>query len=533
MTAAVRVAREGAKRPTECQVSSTVPPGEDAARSDVRWLVTYHPVHLSARRRWINQPCSVPHVSSCFLLTIGSDSTSLDFMRFGSLLGASMVLGLANCTDESSLNMDALDPDGSVSDSGPPDAGQDWKPWPSDGGRPDTGSGKPTTPGRYRVNESGQITYRGTVLQIFGVNWFGLEGRYGDDGSAPMLLFTGERTVNETFTQLTAARNTLAPAGPGLGQFNTVRIQVAPQTLDDRAAREQLANLVRTADRFGVHVIFDLHSCSNFVGWRADRLDAAPPYVDSGRGPDYPFRRDDYACAAGTGVAHEHPYNQELWLGDLRELASLPAELGVDNVLGIDLFNEPFGYTWAEWKALAEAAAEAIMAVNDDVLVIVQGVGDLSPHGSIDPSWGENLSQVAVDPLAIPRERLVLSAHTYGPSVFVQSHFLNADGQVELDETVLRRGWEDHFGFVKDLNYGFLLGEFGGDITVSEDLAWQQFLVDYLIERGLTNFTYWALNPESSDTGGIFDMSSAPVSGAWLNPIPEKLDLLARFKGTP
>ena len=434
-------------------------------------------------------------------------------------LGASMfMIGLASCTSDVLSWAPTLD-------SGVMDA--------SDSGLDGIDGGKPVTEGLYRVNEAGEIMYRGAVIQVFGVNWFGLEGRHEPDGSAPMLLFTGPWTIDETLTRLTARRNEATSAGPGLGGFNTLRIPTAPQTLDDWVAREQLAALIRAADRLGVHVILDIHSCSNFVGWRAGRLDAAPPYADSGRGPGYIYGRDEYACTTGTGASHEHAYDRQLWLDDLRELASLPGELGVDNVLGIDLFNEPFGYTWEEWKSLAEYGAEAIMSVNDDVLIIMEGVGDLSPYGTINPNWGENLGPVAVDPPAIPRERLVLSAHTYGPSVFVQDHFLNTSGMIDLDPNVLRRGWEEHFGFVKDLNYGFLMGEFGGDITVEGDLAWQNLLIDYLLDRGHTNFTYWSLNPESGDTGGIFDMDRDTGWGIWLEPINEKLDLIARLKRVP
>ena len=42
--------------------------------------------------------------------------------------------------------------------------------------------------------------------------------------------------------------------------------------------------------------------------------------------------------------------------------------------MGIDIFNEPFDYTWADWKALVEEAYEAIDEVNPNLLIIVEGI---------------------------------------------------------------------------------------------------------------------------------------------------------------
>ena len=64
-----------------------------------------------------------------------------------------------------------------------------------------------------------------------------------------------------------------------------------------------------------------------------------------------------------------------MWLDNLRTVAGLGAALGVDNIIGIDIFNEPHDYTWAEWKSLTEQAYTAINAVNPNTLLFVQGIG--------------------------------------------------------------------------------------------------------------------------------------------------------------
>jgi hypothetical protein len=57
------------------------------------------------------------------------------------------------------------------------------------------------------------------------------------------------------------------------------------------------------------------------------------------------------------------------WLDDLRELAGLGAEPGVTNIMGIGIFNEPWDYTWEEWRSLIDQAYEAINEVNPNIFL--------------------------------------------------------------------------------------------------------------------------------------------------------------------
>jgi endoglucanase len=378
--------------------------------------------------------------------------------------------------------------------------------------------------------------------------------------------------------------------------INVIRLPIAPQTLDPndpqgrgdirqggvlknhesvRAenARQALEDFIVLADQNNLQVIIDIHSCSNYVGWRAGRLDATPPYVDASR-DNYEYTREDYSCGpAGAGVT-VHEYNQSRWLEDLREIAGLSNKLGVDNILAIDIFNEPWDYTWQQWKALAESAFEAINSVNSDILIMVEGIGsELSngtsvPHGdqSSNPNWGENLFPAANDPLNIPRDLLIMSPHTYGPSVFVQRQFMDpaqpqcaglegdqagdADCNIVIDPAKLEAGWEEHFGFLKDMGYAVVIGEFGGHfewptgapqrdqdrwghITNHVDEEWQNAFVDYMIKRDIKG-CYWSINPESGDTGGLYLHAYDPVSnpsgwGTWQGLDNAKLTLLKRL----
>jgi len=358
-----------------------------------------------------------------------------------------------------------------------------------------------------------------------------------------------------------------------------LRLPISPQTLDatdpqgrdpnlknhqsvrQTNARQALEDFIKLAAKNNIQLFIDIHSCSNFVGWRAGRIDARPPYVDATR-ENYDFTRETYSCAASnnpSSVTHIQAYDEAKWIANLKEIAGLSSKLGVDNILGIDIFNEPWDYTWADWKTLSEHAYQAINSVNPNMIIIVEGISgtannqdgtpttkDDVPFGdkANNPNWGENLYEAGANPLNIPKDQLLLSPHTYGPSVFVQKQFIdqtqagcaNLEGddagkakcKVIIDAAALEKGWEEHFGYLRDQGYGLLVGEFGGNmdwplktkqnvrnmwshITTNVDEQWQQAAVTYFKKRKI-NACYWSLNPESADTFGWWTTPWDPVS---------------------
>jgi len=461
----------------------------------------------------------------------------------------------------------------------------------------------------FRVNPTGRITKNGQVFPVHCGSWFGLEGRHepsndpSNPSGAPMEQYIGNtfyanggagtgRTVQQTMSEI---------AGMGI---NVIRVPVVPQTLTGtdpqgtgsvlknhpsvRVANSRLAleQLVRAADANNIEVMLDIHSCSNYVGWRKGRLDARPPWVDATR-DNYDFKREDSSCAASgnpSTVTRIQAYNQTSWLNDLRTLAGLGQQLGVDNIIGIDIYNEPHDYTWAEWKALTESAYQAINAVNPNTLVFVQGIGTTAgtqdgspttstqtPHGVVatNPNWGENLFEAGTNPINVPKERLVFSPHTYGPSVFVQKMFMDpaqtqctglegdaagdANCNIVINPTLLRAGWEEHFGYLKNQGFAVVVGEFGGNldwplgqasirdrdrwnhVTPGVDAQWQNAFVDYMVSKGIEG-CYWSINPESGDTAGWYGHAYDPISntagwGEWRAFDQRKTNLLNRLWG--
>lgn len=450
----------------------------------------------------------------------------------------------------------------------------------------------PGTAGRWRVNESGKITRDGTVFPVQCGAWFGLEGQHepkdaeNNPNGAPLEMYVGNmwwadtgRTIQQTMSEikdlginvirLPIAPQTLDPNDPqGIGDVRSGGVLKNHESVRQTNARQALEDFIKLADQNDLQVIIDIHSCSNYVGWRAGRLDANPPYVDATR-EGYEYTREEYSCGGGGEI--DHPYNEQIWLENLRTIAGFEESLGVDNILGIDIFNEPWDYTWDEWATLAEKAYRAINEVNQNVLVVVEGVGSVKSdgtevdHGSLDsnPNWGENLYGFATRPLDIPKERLVLSPHVYGPSVFVQSAFLTgecaelegdeagrADCQITITPSKLEEGWQEHFGYLRDQGYAMIVGEFGGNmdwprntraaeqemwshITTNVDEQWQNAFVDYMIEKDI-EACYWSINPESADTGGLYEHSYVPDVnesgwGTWLNFDTRKTSLLQRL----
>jgi len=458
--------------------------------------------------------------------------------------------------------------------------------------------------GAFRVNtKNGRLMHNGTEFQVRGGNWFGLEGQ--DDNARPgaMELYIGSvfwadksarRTIDQTMQEIQSS---------GL-KLNTIRLPIAPQTLIpghadgdysrmDKMIRnndpetypyadayEALEDFLIKANENNLYVILDMHSCSNHIGWRAGRIDDGPPWVDATR-ENYEYKKEDYTCKSG-----EDAYDKTKWLADIRKMAQLPKKLGIKNIIGIDCFNEPFKYSWGDWADLAKECYDAMAAEDDDLIAIVEGVSGSQepPNGKaipeyfgedtdINPNWGENLWGQQNDPIQIPKDRLCFSPHTYGPSVYVQKHFIDqsnpacvgieddAAGKAKCNLVIsrdnaeavarARRGWDQHFGYLRDQNYCVIVGEFGGTkswpqnpvepaaaklwahlpASVRYDWEWQLIFVEYMRSKRITDFTYWSINPESGDTGGVYNHAYSESNksgwGVWQGLDTEKVSLLA------
>ncbi|HMA96670.1 MAG TPA: glycoside hydrolase family 5 protein, partial [Polyangiaceae bacterium] len=221
-------------------------------------------------------------------------------------------------------------------------------------------------------------------------------------------------------------------------------------------------------------------------------------------------------------VWYSEVVSEAQWIADWVFLAE--HYRGNRTVVGFDLDNEPHGNaTWAagsadtDWNAAAERCGNAILAVNSDALIIVEGVEKVGTDGYW---WGGNLSAARSKPIVLAKpEKLVYSAHEYGPEVFDQPWFADANFPSNLASI-----WNSHFGFLMKENLGHvLIGEIGiKDRSAASGRAgvWFDAFLKYM---GSTySWSFWCWNPNSGDTEGLLGYD-------WLTPKDWKLDALKPY----
>lgn len=220
-------------------------------------------------------------------------------------------------------------------------------------------------------------------------------------------------------------------------------------------------------------------------------------------------------------------YTNEVSLQDYYYALEWMAERYKDNdtIIAFDLKNEPHGKPnegdnaaiWNDsakpnnWKYTAEIAAGKVLAKNPNVLILVEGTeiypikpgGDYSSTDSKDYYfnwWGGNLRGVAEYPVNLGgyQNKLVYSPHDYGPTVYAQPWF---EGDYTYD-SLMEDCWYDNWFYIYDDEIAPLhIGEWGGFMR-DPNLKWMTYMRQ-LISTYHLNHTFWCLNANSGDTGGL------------------------------
>lgn len=350
------------------------------------------------------------------------------------------------------------------------------------------GSRAPSSDPRLRSSGGRLVDAEGREVCLTGVNWFGLETSV----FAPHGLWT--RRWRDMLDQIVESG------------FNLVRLPYCNQVLDERrlpasidyeknpdlrglTSLEVMDRIVEGAATRGLRVLLDRHRPS----------------------PD-----------AQSELWYTDAVSEARWIRDWVTLARRYS--GQPAVIGADLHNEPHGpATWGDgnlatdWRLAAERAGNAILAANPDWLIVVEGV---QRYGGADYWWGGNLKGARSSPVRLARpDRLVYSAHDYGPDVFPQPWFQDQDFPRNLP-----RVWTDYWGHLKDEGIApLLIGEFGGrSVGQDREGVWQRDLVAFLKQKRIS-YSYWAWNPDSGDTGGILEDDWQTVDRA-------KLELLQTYQ---
>ncbi|WNI20547.1 cellulase family glycosylhydrolase [Streptomyces sp. ITFR-16] len=198
---------------------------------------------------------------------------------------------------------------------------------------------------------------------------------------------------------------------------------------------------------------------------------------------------------------------ESTWLANLEALAARYA--GDDAVIGIDLHNEPHdpacwgcGDTTKDWRLAAQRGGNAVLSVNPDLLVFVEGI---QTFDGVSGWWGGNLMGVGRYPVELDvAHRVVYSAHDYATSVAQQPWFGDASFPANMPGI-----WDKYWGYIFKQDIAPVwVGEFGTTLQSTTDQKWLKALADYLrptAQYGGDSFswTFWSWNPNSGDTGGI------------------------------
>jgi endoglucanase len=328
----------------------------------------------------------------------------------------------------------------------------------------------PSGAGPLRTANGRLLDASGREVRLTGVSWSGMETR----AFAPIGLHA--RSLDDMLDQLTNAG------------FNTLRLPFSNQLLDSTIKRPNinfglnpklsglsglgiLDAVVRGAEQRGLRVILDRHR----------------PTADG-----------------QSDLWYTDKVPESRWIDDWRMLARRYREN--DAVIGADLTNEPHGAaTWGDdnpatdWRLAAERAGNAILEVNPDWLIIVEGVQHV---GGDAYWWGGNLSAAREAPVRLSRpERLVYSAHDYGPDESGQSWFKERDFPANLPSV-----WRKHWAYLQQDGIApVLVGEFGGRSIGSDTSGvWQRSLIRFIEEYGFS-YTYWVWNQDAWIGGLLLD----------------------------
>lgn len=288
--------------------------------------------------------------------------------------------------------------------------------------------------------------------------------------------------------------------------------------------------LMKKCKKYGIKALIDIHSpASHNSGHNYNLWYYEPSAADA----------DNMAANSKTG----EEINYDMWIESVTWLAE--KYKNDDTIIAYDLKNEPHGKRgyngttcptdiakWDDsedlnnWAFAATECGNSILDVNPNALILIEGVeqypktekgytydtadiwqasADVSPwYGAW---WGGNLRGVKDYPIDFGSKsrnsQIVYSPHDYGPSVYNQTWF----DKDFTTQTLLDDYWYDTWAYINDQDIApLLIGEWGGHMDGGKNQKWMELLRDYMIDNHI-NHTFWCLNPNSGDTGGLLDSS--------------------------
>ena len=366
--------------------------------------------------------------------------------------------------------------------------------------------------GYWHTSGAQIVDTSGKPVRIAGVNWYGFEtsdqivhGLYSQDYVTILrtIKTLGYNTVRLPYSNQ-MVEHPIVPSSIGYangsGAINTSLKRLTSLQIMDK--------VVQAAGSLGLKIILDNHRS------------------EAGNGTE------------ANGLWYTSSYPESAWIADWQTLAKRYSGAadpsGNPTVIGIDLRNEPhlfanganggscwtgdtsvkgcsIAYAAQNWPAAATRAGNAVLAINPKLLIFVEGVDCFD--GDCD-FWGGNLEGAKSNPVHLSlADRLVYSAHDYGPVEYRQKWFNSSTTPASLDAV-----WTKFWGYLCiNGTAPVWLGEFGttNSTTDLENSAagsqgqWFSSLVAYLGNHPAVNWSYWALNAE--DSYGLLDSNYNPT----------------------
>jgi endoglucanase len=346
-----------------------------------------------------------------------------------------------------------------------------------------------STPHYLHTSGSQILDASNKVVGLSGINWFGFETA----NNAPHGLWArnwedmldqirneGYNVIRLPFSNAMLKKDAM-PSG--------IDYQKNP-ALDGLTPLEVMDKIVRGANERGIKIILDNHRSTH------------------GGGPE------------SNGLWYTSEYSENDWILDWKKLVRrykyIPA------VIAVNLRNEPYNACWGcgdparDWRLAAEKAGNAVLSVNPNLLVIVEGV---AVHSGQNTWWGGNLMGAKESPvrLNVPN-KLVYSAHEYPESIYPQPWFSDSNYPNNLPAV-----WDKYWGYlVKENIAPVLIGEFGTRLETEKDKQWLAQFQGY-VRQNKISWTYWSLNPNSGDTGGL-------LQDDWVTIHPMKQSILRQMQ---
>jgi len=370
------------------------------------------------------------------------------------------------------------------------------------GGGDNGGGGSAGTPlpGDDWLSISGNkiVNKEGKAVWLTGANWFGFN--------------TTERVFHGLWSaNLDKTVKAMADRG-----INLVRVPFATELIDEwmngvfvphnintfanpelegKTSLEVFDAFLAASKKYGVKVLLDAHS----------------PHIDN-MGHIYPtWTKDD--------ITEDVFFDTWVWLAERYK--------NDDTIIGFDLENEPHGKAHSDtnfakwdnsndannWKRVAEEASKRILAVHPNVLILIEGIEVYPIDGASWTStnekdyhfnwWGGNLRGVKDFPVIVEghQNKIMYSPHDYGPAVFRQDWFYPGFNK----DTLIADVWDDNWLYIHKQEISpLLMGEWGGFLDGGDNENWMLALRELMDEYKI-HHTFWTLNPNSGDTGGLLD----------------------------